>query len=255
MGMKKYIFILSVLLMCQCKKEKYFYGPNNYSDSFENYTLLQDLLLDNDVKWSYTQLTRPNNAIVVDPNIKHQGAKSLRFYAQKSDSEGASKSSISKQKMAFWEGETVKISAWYYIEDTQKLDWIFLCDLEEQATIGAGPGMRIAMVNNQLRIEHKYNEKDVLQNAENPVNFPRNEWVHLEWEVSLSRKNKGSIKLWQNNTLIIDRKNHRTLPKDILYFQQGTKGMYSSVEFGITANSKDNNARMWVDDVQIGIVN
>ena len=39
--------------------------------------------------------------------------------------------------MAFWKGETVRLSAWYYIEGTQNLNWLFLMDLEEQTPIGA----------------------------------------------------------------------------------------------------------------------
>ncbi len=73
--------------------------------------------------------------------------------------------------------------------------------------------------------------------------------VEIVWEVKLSQKNEGTVKLWQNGILIIDTKNNRTLPKDLLYSQQGTKGMYSSVEIGITANSKDNDLTIWVDDI------
>jgi len=149
--------------------------------------------------------------------------------------------------MAFWKGETVRLSAWYYIEGTQNLNWLFLMDLEEQTPIGAGPGMRLALVDNQLRIEHKFNEKDIKQ--QNPISFPRNEWVKIVWEIKLERKKKGTVKLWQNGQLIIDSKEHNTLPKDLLYFQQGTKGMYSSCEIGITANSSDNPTRLWVDDI------
>lgn len=50
--------------------------------------------------------------------------------------------------------------------------------------------------------------------------------------------------------LIIDSKDNNTLPKDLLYFQQGTKGMYSSCEIGITANSSDNPAKLWLDDIK-----
>ena len=87
------------------------------------------------------------------------------------------------------------------------------------------------------------------------VEFPRNQWVQVVWEVTLSQKNKGAVRLWQNGQLIIDSKNNRTLPKDILYFQQGTKGMYSSCEIGITANSKDNNLTIWVDDIKFEKLN
>ncbi len=249
--MKKiFIVSISLVLFIGCKKKQFFDGPNFYQDDFEAYSSLNDLLLSDDQLWSFTQLTRSENTIIVDTNNVHSGNKSLKFSAQKSDDEGASKSSISKQNMAFWEGETVRMSAWYFIEGTNALDWLFLMDLEEQAAIGAGPGMRLAMVDNQLRVEYKFNEKDIVQPTGQEIDFPRNQWVEVVWEVKLSRKKKGTVKLWQNGQLILDTKKNTTLPKDLLYFQQGTKGMYSSCEIGITANSKDNNLTIWVDDIK-----
>ena len=183
--MKKILFI-GVLLFFGCQKKKFFDGPNFFQDDFEGYSNLEDLLLPDDKLWSYTQLTRNNNNISVDTSKAHSGSKSLKFVAQKSDDEGASKASIAKQNMAFWEGETVRLEGWYFIEGTKPLEWLFLMDLEEQTTIGAGPGMRLALVNNKLRVEHKYYVDDILQTIDNKLEFPRNQWVHLVWEVKLS---------------------------------------------------------------------
>jgi len=243
--------ILVCLLLIACNKKKFFDGPEFYKDDFESYTNLSELLPENDLLWSYSQLTRAENFITIDSTKAHSGNKSLKFTAKKSDASGASKASIAKQKMAFWDGETVRMSAWYFIEGTNELEWLFLLDLEEQATIGAGPGMRLALVDNQLRIEYKFNEKDIIQPPEQAIEFPRNEWVELIWEVKLSQKKNGSVRLWQNGVLIIDSKGNRTSPRDLLYFQQGTKGMYSSCELGITANSKSNDLTLWVDDFKI----
>lgn len=249
--MKNIRFLLPfIIIMISCHKEELFYGPNFFQDDFETYTSLSDLIIENGKLWSFTQLTRDENNIILDTATFHSSNKSLKFAAKKSTNGNASKCSIAKQNMAFWNGETVRITAWYYIEGSESLEWLFLMDLEEQTAIGAGPGMRLALVNNQLRVEHKYLEDDVIQTAGTEVNLPRNEWVELIWEVKLSSKNNGTVKLWQNGQLIIDTKNNRTLPKDFLYFQQGTKGMYSSIEVGITANSNDNGLTMWVDDIK-----
>lgn len=131
----------------------------------------------------------------------------------------------------------------------------FLMDIEEQAAIGAGPGMRIAMVENKLRIEHKFNEKDLLQTPGQEVEFPRNQWVEIVWEIKLSQKTAGTVKLYQNGELIINTTGNTTLPKDLLYFQQGTKGMYSSCEIGLTANSSSQPLTLFVDDVKFEKVN
>ena len=253
---KQFIWcFLACIAFNSCKKETYFDGPNFFQDDFEAYTTLSDLLLPDDQFWSFTQQTRSDNFIALDTTKKHLGNKALKFFAKKSDSEGASKASIAKHNMAFWEGETVRLSAWYFIEGTQALEWLFLADLEEQTAIGAGPGMRLALVDNQLRVEYKFNEKDVTQPKGEAIDFPRNQWVNLVWEIKLSQKEKGEIKLWQDGQLIINGKKKTTLPKDILYFQQGTKGMYSSCEVGITANSKDNDLTIWVDDIKFEKVN
>lgn len=252
---KKIVFLSSLILFSSCNKEEFFDGPDFYQDDFEDYTTLSELFLPDDALWSFTQLTKPGNSIQVDTEKAHTGSKSLKFISLKSDAEKVSKTSIAKQNMAFWEGETMRVSAWYYLEGTNPLEWLFLMDLEEQTAIGAGPGMRLALVDNKLRIEYKFNERDITQPSGQEVEIPRNEWVEIVWEVKLSQQNSGTVKVWQNGQLIIDSKNKTTLPTDILYFQQGTKGMYSSCELGITANSKDSDLILWIDDVRIEKVN
>jgi hypothetical protein len=249
------VVILGISLIVGCETEKVFDGSSFFEDDFEKYSKLSDLLLPDDQLWSFTQLTRGENNISIDTVNVHSGSKSLKFLAKKSDSEGASKASIAKQNMAFWEGETARLRVWYFIEGTNPHEWLFLMDFEEQTAIGTGPGMRLAMVDNKLRVEYKFNEKDIVQPTGREIDFPRNQWVEVVWEIELSQKNKGAVRLWQNGQLIIDSKNNRTLPKHFLYFRQGTKGMYSSFEIGITANSKDSNLIIWADDIKIEKVN
>jgi hypothetical protein len=110
--------------------------------------------------------------------------------------------------------------------------------------------MRLAMVDNAIRVEHKFLNPDIIQPEGQEVLFPRNQWVQLTFETKLSQKKDGYVKIYQDNQLIIEQYNWKTLPTDLLYFQQGTKGMYSSIEFGITANSFDNDMVLYVDDVE-----
>jgi hypothetical protein len=113
--------------------------------------------------------------------------------------------------------------------------------------------MRLALVGSSgwLEVEHKYNQPNIRQKEGSEISFPRNEWVHVEMETLLSKKDKGYVKVWQNGTLILEQYNWQTLPRDFLYFQQGTKGEYDSVEFGISANSHDGNTELWVDDIEV----
>lgn len=244
-------FLIISLALTSCNKKKHFAGPNSYDDSFENYTTIDAMIVEEDDKyWSFFQLTKDGNTHTIDTIIKHSGNKSFKSVAVASEGSSVSKASVAKQNMAFWEKETVHISAWYYLEGTGSAQWLFIMDLEEQAAIGAGPGMRLAIVDGALRVEHKFFNNDIIQSG-TPLLFPRDQWVQVELEVKLSQKKKGSVKVWQNGTLIIDQDKWRTLPKDFLYSQQGTKGMYSSIEFGITANTKDHNTVLYIDDISV----
>lgn len=246
--------IISILIF-SCQKEKYFDGPNTYTENFSTYTEIEDIVDGNNEQWSFFQKTFDENQLTIDTIIFHSSGKSFKSYATNStDEKGASKASINKQFMAFWEGETVAIEAWYYIEGTAEANWLFLFDLEEKTSIGAGPGMRLAMVNEQLLVEHKYPNPNIKQTEGNEIDFPRNQWVKIRFETKLSQKKKGYVKVWQDDQLILEQNDWQTLPKDILYFQQGTKGMYSQIEFGVTANSKDNPMTVYVDDIFVSLV-
>lgn len=251
--MKRFsILILLVLSVISCNKKKWFDGPDTYSDDFDSYSEIESLISEGNEHWSLFQLSFDENQVSLDSMITHSGNQSFKAVALAStDSGGASKASIMKQKMAFWEKEVVYLSAWYYLVGDQSEEWLFLMDLEERAAISAGPGMRLALVGDALRVEHKYKNKDIIQATASQLVFPRNEWVHVEMEVKLSQKKKGYVKVWQNGTLILNQDNWKTLPSDFLYSQQGTKGMYSSVEFGITANSHDHSTVLYVDDIVV----
>ena len=154
------------------------------------------------------------------------------------------------------EGDVVRVSAWYYIEGTENADWIFLFDFEEQATIGAGPGIRIANTENTgLVLEHKFFNKDIYQTEGQEITLPRNQWVNITMEVKLSQKKKGYVKIWQDNVLVLSGDKRKTLPKDFLYSQQGTKGMYQSIEFGITGNTKNSDVVLYMDDILVEKIN
>ncbi|MBK7130421.1 MAG: hypothetical protein IPM74_10230 [Crocinitomicaceae bacterium] len=252
------LFFVLLFVISSCNKEKHFGGEDFYEDGFENYQHVDSMFLpwpNLDKYWSFKQLTFDNNFITLDTTMAHSGNNSVHCFGVKSNDVNVSKASINRQHMAFHEGETIRITAWFFIQDTISFDWLFLIDLEEYTAIGAGPGMRVALVDNHLAVEHKFNEPDIFQPAGNEIDFPRNQWVEVVWEIGLSQKKDGTVKLWQDGTLLLEGSNTRTMPKDLLYFIQGTKGIYSNIEFGVTANSYDNNCHLWVDDVKVEMIN
>lgn len=252
---KWWTIFLYVPLFAGCDTERIFKGPDHYDDGFEAYASAEELIDGRDLRWSFDQVTLEGNAYFLDTAVVHSGKNSIRFEGQATSEGGRlSKCSVVKQKMAFREGERVYLSAWFYLAGQESFDWLFIADLEEQTAIGAGPGMRLALVEDQVRVEHKFNEPDIVQDSSTAVLFPREQWVQLEWEVLLSQKEKGSVRVWQDGALILTAEGRRTLPEDVLYFQQGTKGMYSSVEFGITANPTDVVIVLYVDDVSVRVL-
>lgn len=251
---KQLLFLGLTIVLLGCNKEKHFAGPNAFSDDFESYSSFEELLLEDDVNWSSTQQTYDANTISLSTEQAHSGATSLKFDAVVSTEDKLSKCSLFKQKMAFYEGETVQSSIWYYIDGEQELDWLFLLDLEEQTAIGAGPGIRVANVGtgNYGTVEFKFKSGNLEQQAHS---FPRNQWFKITLETRLSQKKKGYVRLYLDDLLIIEEKDTKTLPKDVLYNLQGTKGMYSSIEIGITANSFSNPSVVYADDFSIEVIN
>lgn len=238
-----------------CNKEKWFDGPNFMSEDFESYAHVDSMFSYDDVRWSFNQNTVDGNYITFDTNIVHSGNRSLKFFAYASPGDNVSKNSIVKQHMAFYEGDVVRISAWYYIEGNANIDWLFLFDFEEQAAVGAGPGMRLASSEKGICVEHKFLNDDVYQESGQEIFLPRNQWFNLTMEVKLSQKKKGYVKVRQDNIEIISSDNRKTLPKDFLYSQQGTKGMYQSIEFGITANTRNSDVTLYMDDIRVEKIN
>ena len=241
---------LAIMELSSCNKRKLFDGPNSYNEDFEQSAVLSDYLKSGDSAWSFTQQTLPGNLIQLDNTLSTSGSQCMKFIANPTSST-LSKSSISKQNFAFWEKETMCVEADYRIQGNDPLEWLFLLDLEEKTAIGAGPGMRLALVGNQLRYEFKFNQPDVTQNAATSVDFPRDQWVHLKVEVYLHHKKKGSLKVWQDNVWILEKDGIKTLPKDLLFVQQGTKKMYNSVEIGATANPSSELAVVYVDNLKV----
>ena len=240
------LFLL--LILSSCNKTKYFSGSNSITEDFENIDSISDLFKND--KWSYYQQTENGSYITVDTTIKHSGQQAMKFFASKGT---ISKSDLANNKMSFWKDETVEISAWYYLADSNQLDYVFLFDIEERTSIGANPGIRMAIDENGYLIfeRNKYGESTIHQT--NKVKFPKNEWVEIKIEISLSQNNDGYIKLWQNSVLLIDKVNIQTLPKDKLYIIQGTKGMYQSLQFGITATTSVTDLTLYMDDIEVKV--
>lgn len=248
--------LMVITLVTSCKKGGVPRTITSYQDGFENAAEITDLLAVDDSRWSGFQQESPSlgNLIEIDTLIFHSDSSSLKITAEASTKKFVSKADVYKEGLNFKKGETIYFSAWYYIVGNENIESLFLFDLEESRVKGADPGIRLMMSggNDFLSVERgKFNQSTISQPADSKIAFPRDQWVHVELELLLSQKEEGSIKLWQDNTLIIDEADVQTLPKDFLVFIHGTTGTYDRMQVGVTANTKNVDLLMYVDDVEI----
>ncbi len=246
------ITVVGLIIFSSCNPEIFFDGPNQLMEDFEEVDSLSDLIGDNG-NWTFLQTTGNGNIATIDTTNVHSGLQSMRFVGVRSESI-TSKSDLANNGLAFHKGKVVRASVWYFIEGEQNLDYLFLFDIEESVAIGLGPGVRIAIAGEEghLVVErNKFGQRTIRQEQGQEISFPRNEWVKLGLEMKLEQKKTGYIKVWQNDTLVIDANNEQTLPRDNQFFRQGTKGIYNSIQVGITASSTENDAVLYVDDISV----
>lgn len=248
--MKQFITIGVILIwtLAGCIREPFLEGQKTIVEDFEQVSNA-DELLDSD-QWAYFQQTESSSTISLDTAIVHSGQQSIKFTAA---SGSISKCDIANNDMLFLENEEVYLSAWFYLESGPGANYLFLMDIEEKVAIGAGPGIRLAIDDKGYLLvdRSKYREENFKQNK---VVFPKNQWVQIEMELLLHQKDKGSIVVKQDGQTIIQASNISTLPKDLLYLIQGTKGMYQSVQFGITATTANNPTVLYMDDVEVNVL-
>jgi hypothetical protein len=247
---KSSLFIVFVLLLSAgCLEPIGYEGTEDYSDGFESYTSFEDI--DEDDRFFF-QLTYPENIISIDTTRPYAGNQCLRFFGKGEVDDVLSKCSMMQRRLALREGKIVTASGWFYLDSNATLASLYLLDMEERTPIGAGPGMRVLIDEaNELQLNHKFPNPTLRQDSTTARQVPRKTWFKITLESLLSQKEDGWVKVYQNDTLVIEQYDWQTLPVDLLYFQQGTKGVYSSIEFGVTANSSPEDVTVFVDEIEV----
>ncbi len=167
----------------------------------------------------------------------HRGAASLRTYAVAgTEAVPVSKASLSSILVHAVEGDTVDLSAWYFIEQGMPVG---LMDLES-SFIDQGPGMRVlADQTGRLRVELKWGDKPTYRSE---AVLPVGRWTQLRLRILLSAAQSGTIELWVDNEPVIDATG-QTLPLGDTILDR--------FEIGTTANNDLGPVTMFVDDVRI----
>lgn len=241
-----------------------------FEDGFETESnSVNELFLSNGSRWSSIQQSDPTNATneisISDINFS-EGQNSLRLFAFQSDN-SLSKMDIEKNGFSAFANDKVIIKADFFIGNTANIENLLLIDLEccscwdSTANVeNQCPGIRLQMSggNDFLSIERgKIAESTIEQTS---FQFPRNEWVTVQWEMILSNNNNGMNKLLINGTEVLNSSgtnmpNAQTF-RDI-FAQEGIDftlqepTFYERVQIGATANPTTEDIELFVDDFSI----
>lgn len=249
-----------------------------FKDGFETQNnSLNELFPSDNSRWTTIQQTNPSNAIneiSITSDEVFEGQNAIRFLSYKSDSQ-LSKIDIEKNGLLMQKGDKVNISAKFYVKNTVSLENLFLIDLEccscWDPSVGDNygsenqcPGVRLMMSgsNNYLSIERgKISGSTLLQTN---YAFPINQWVSIEWKLTLSDTDNGENILLINGVEVINEKAMNMPNAQIfkeVFLNEGINFtlqeplFYERVQIGATANPVAENIELFVDDFSIIVEN
>ncbi|MGB5820860.1 MAG: hypothetical protein WBG90_15350 [Saonia sp.] len=275
-------FVISMLLFVACNNDE-----NNteeeptaesflFEDGFETENnSLNELFPSNGSRWSLIQQTNPSNAtneISIINNEFSEGQNAIRFLAYQSDNQ-LSKIDIERGGLNIKSGDKVIIKADFYINSNESLENLLLIDLEccscWDPSVGDNfgsenqcPGVRLMMSggNDYLSIERGKISGTTLQQTN--FAFPRNQWVTVEWEMSMSDNENGLNRLIINGTEVINGTGmnmpNAQIFRDVFLnegidFTLQEPTFYERVQIGATANPTAGNIELFVDNFSIKV--
>lgn len=276
-----FIALISISTTVSCDNDDTERGslPNEnfiFTDGFETQNgSLNELFPSNGSRWSTIQQTDPTNATnsisISDINFI-EGQNALKIIARESDVE-LSKIDIEKNGLTIVQGDQVIISAKFYISGNTSIENLLLIDLEccscWDPTVGSNygsenqcPGVRLIMSggNDFLSIERgKISQTTILQTS---TPFPRNQWVTIEWKMTMSQDINGLNQLTINGTEVINETGMNMPNSNIFRTVFQNQGIdftlqepviYERVQIGATANPTASDVELFVDDFSIEV--
>lgn len=275
------IFAIITFIFMGCDKD----GNNSevpleesflFEDGFETQNdLLDELFPSNGNRWSTIQQTDPTNAtneISISNTEFNEGQNALRVLAYQSDSD-LSKVDIEKNGLNISSGDKVTIKADFYIVGTEPIENLLLLDLEccscWDPSVGDNfgsenqcPGVRLMMSggNDYLSIERGKISGTTLQQTN--FAFPRNQWVTIQWEMTMSDNESGLNRLLINGNEVINETGMNMPNAQVfaeIFLNQGIDftlqepTFYERVQIGATANPTAGNVELFVDDFSIKV--
>ena len=171
----------------------------------------------------------------------HSGEFSLKTYTPK-DPNDLQKATLLRELFFFPPGSDCWYSARYFIPGQASIENLFIFDLEATQNHGLGRRLMFTGRNGQyLMLEGKRSTGPQYAQKENPVAFPRNQWVHVKLHLHLSASGDGKFELWQDGKLVLDKQG-ANMPSNTFY---------DRIEVGQTANTTHQEQTVYVDDVRV----
>ncbi|MBC3846843.1 hypothetical protein H8K90_10670 [Winogradskyella echinorum] len=247
-----------------------------FEDGFETQNdLVDELFPSNGNRWSTIQQTNPTNAtneISISNTEFNEGQNALRILAYQSDSD-LSKVDIEKNGLNIVSGDKVIIKADFFIVGTESIENLLLLDLEccscwdpnvgdNYGSENQCPGVRLMMSggNDYLSIERGKISGTTIQQTD--FAFPRNQWVTVQWEMTMSDSENGLNRLIINETEVINQTGMNMPNAQVfadVFLNQGIDftlqepTFYERVQIGATANPTAGNMELFVDDFSIKV--
>ena len=278
---KHHVFLLILLSFLSCDKDES--DPEGtvtenflFQDGFETANNSLDELFPSDAsRWSTLQQSNPSNApneVSITNSVFSEGESALRIYARQSDSQ-LSKMDIEKNGLNLQSGDRVTIQAELFIRGSQPLENLLLIDLEccscwdpnvgdNYGSENQCPGVRLMMSgeNDYLSIERGKISATTIQQTD--VSFPRDQWVSVEWTMTLSDDPTGDNRLLINGIEVIDESG-MNMPNPLIFrevfanegieFNLPQPVFYERVQIGATANPTAADVELFVDDFMIKV--
>jgi hypothetical protein len=183
----------------------------------------------------------PANRVETTTEQVHSGKFAMKAYTPK-DPNDQQKADLSRELFFFPPGSDCWYSAWYFIPGHSSIENMFIFDLEATQRQGVGRRLMFSGPNGQyLMLEGKRSTGPQYAQAQNPVPFPRHQWVHLKLHLHLSTGDDGRVELWQNSKLVLDKQGPN-MPPDTFY---------DRIEVGQTSNNTHQEQTVYVDDVRV----
>ena len=185
-----------------------------------------------------------DNRIEPSTEVVHAGKTALKAYSvPRSGDAVTNKASLETELVHYVRGDEVWFAGWYYVPVEGGMPFT-LMDLET-TWFKEHPGIRIMVFGEKhLGVELKWGAKPTYRQPKGrEIAFPRAQWVHVKFHITLSEKDDGVAELWQDGTQIVGVRG-QTLPL--------AHSIYNSLEVGISAHSIGPlPATLYVDDVSI----